>query len=153
MSAERVREYLLTHGVAYDIHPHDHAVSAQALAEAEHVSGRQVAKPVILLVDDRLVMAVLPGDLQLDLEKARRALRADRIRFAAESEFAEAFGDSEPGAEPPLGVIYGMPTVIDLRLNGETITFRGGTHRESITMKFNDFERIVDGEPVDIARS
>jgi Ala-tRNA(Pro) deacylase len=152
MGAERVREYLLTHGVAYDLHQHDRAVSAQALAEAEHVSGRRVAKPVIMLADGKLVMGVLPGHLQLDLEKAARALDAESVRLATESEFAEAFGDCEPGAEPPLGTIYGMPTLIDLRLNGDTITFRGGTHDESITMSFDDYERIVSGEPVDIAR-
>lgn len=152
MSAERVREYLLTHGVAYDLHAHEHAVSAQELAEVEHVPGHQVAKPVIVLADDRLVMAVLPGHLQLDLDKAQRALGADHVRLATESEFAAAFGDSEPGAEPPLGVIYGMATVIDLRLSGDTITFRGGNHNESITMRFDDYERIVSGEPVDIAR-
>ena len=152
MGAERVREYLLTHGVAYDLHPHEPAVSAQELAEAEHISGRRVAKPVILLADGRLVMAVIPGHLTLDIEKAERALGAGTVRLATEDEFAGAFGDSEPGAEPPLGVLYGMTTLIDLRLNGETITFRGGTHEAAITMKFDDFERIVSGDPVDIAR-
>ena len=152
MGAELVREYLLTHGVAYDLHPHDPAVSAQALAEAEHVSGRQIAKPVILLADGRLVMAVIPGHLHLDVEKAERALNANNVRLATEEEFAGAFGDSEPGAEPPLGVLYGMSTLIDLRLNSETITFRGGTHDVAISMRFDDFERIVDGDPVDITR-
>ena len=151
MGAERVREYLLTHGVAYDLHAHDRAVTAQRLAEAEHISGRRIAKPVILVADDHLVMAVIPGHLELDLEKAQRALGATTIRLAAEAEFADAFGDSEAGAEPPLGVLYGMRTVIDLRLNQETITFRGGTHEESITMAFDDFERIVAGDPVDVA--
>jgi len=152
MGAERVREYLLTHGVAYDIHHHDRAVSAQAVAEAEHITGRHVAKPVILLVDGHLVMAVIPANLQLDLEKARRALGSTTIRLALESEFADAFVDCETGAEPPLGGLYGMPTVIDLRLNNATITFRGGTHDESITMEFDDYERIVGGDPVDIAQ-
>ena len=152
MGAERVREYLLTHGVAYDLHPHPRAVSAQELAEVEHISGQHIAKPVIVLADDHLVMAVIPGHLHLDLEKTRRALGAEYVRLAEEHEFAGAFGDSEPGAEPPLGNIYGVRTIIDLRLNNETITFRGGTHDASITMSFDDFERIVEGEPVDIAR-
>jgi Ala-tRNA(Pro) deacylase len=151
MGAERVRKYLLTHGVAYDLHAHDHAVTAQRLAQAEHIPGRRIAKPVILHADDDLVMAVIPGHLELDLEKARRALDADEVRLAVESEFADTFGDSEPGAEAPLGTLYGMRTMIDLRLNQETITFRGGTHDESITMAFDDYERIVAGDPVDVA--
>jgi Ala-tRNA(Pro) deacylase len=71
------------------------------VAEAGHVSGKEMAKAVILMADGRLVMAVIPGDKMVDLEKAEHALGVDSVRLAEEGEFAASFPDCEPGAEPP----------------------------------------------------
>ena len=151
MGAERVREYLLTHGVAYEITEHPLAYTAQRVAESEHISGKQIAKPVILLADDRFVMAVVPGHKHVDLEKTRLALGCAEVRMARENEFAAAFGDCEAGAEPPLGSLYEMRTILDNRLSGEKITFRGGSHTQTITMALEDYREIVAAEVVDVA--
>jgi len=47
MSAEKLREYLLTHGVPYEVHEHPLAYTTSRVAEVEHVSGKEIAKPVI----------------------------------------------------------------------------------------------------------
>ena len=151
MGAERVREYLLTHGVAYEMTDHPLAFTAQRVAESEHISGKQIAKPVILLADDRFVMAVVPGHKHVDLDKAQAVLGCGEVRMARESEFATAFGDCEAGAEPPLGGLYAMRTILDTRLSGERITFRGGSHTQTITMALEDYREIVAAEVVDIA--
>ena len=91
MSAEKVREYLLTHGISYEIHEHPLAYTTSRVAEEEHVSGKAMAKPVILLADDHFVMAVVPGHRRVDLEKARQVLGCASVRMATEEEFAPAF--------------------------------------------------------------
>ena len=68
-----------------------------------------------------------------------------------ENEFAAAFGDCEAGAEPPLGSLYEMRTILDHRLSGEKITFRGGSHTQTITMALEDYREIVAAEVVDVA--
>jgi len=151
LSAEKVREYLLTHGISYEIHEHSLAYTTSRVAEEEHVSGKAMAKPVILLADDHFVMAVLPGHRRVDLEKAREALGCGSVRMATEEEFAPAFVDCEAGAEPPLGSLYGMPTMIDQRLTAERVTFRGGSHTQTITMSHDDFVALAGAEIVDIA--
>ena len=150
MSAEKVREYLLTHGVHYEIADHALAYTAQRVAQAEHVSGHQVAKPVILMADDRFVMAVVPATKHVDLDKARLALECDTVRLATEEEFAPAFADCESGAEPPLGGLYEMKTVVDLHFEMPTVTFRGGSHTQTITMALSDYLEIANAERVDI---
>ncbi len=110
-----------------------------------------MAKPVILLADDHFVMAVVPGHKRVDLEKTRSALRCKSLRMAKEDEFAPAFADCEPGAEPPLGPLYGMRTIVDLRLTAPKITFRGGSHTQTITMDHDDYVRVAGAEVVDIA--
>lgn len=151
MSAEKLREYLLTHGVPYEVHEHPLAYTTSRVAEVEHVSGKDIAKPVILVADDHFVMAVVPGHKHVDLTKARDAFGCENLRLAEESEFAEAFADCERGAEPPLGHLYGMKTIIDLRLDSPRVTFRGGSHTQTITMGLEDYRSAAQAVVGDLA--
>jgi len=151
MSAEILREYLLTRGVPYEVHEHPLAFTTSRVAEVEHIPGKKIAKPVILMADDHFVMAVVPGHKHVDLNKAKEVLRCDAVRLAEESEFAEAFGDCERGAEPPLGHLYGMQTIVDLRLDSPRITFRGGTHTQTITMGLEDYRVAAHAVVGDVA--
>jgi Ala-tRNA(Pro) deacylase len=151
MSAEKLREYLLTHGVPYEVHEHPLAFTTSRVAEVEHVSGRDIAKPVILMADDHFVMAVVPGHKHVDLAKARVAIGCDKLRLADETEFVTAFGDCERGAEPPIGHLYGMQTIVDLRLDSPTVTFRGGSHTQTITMGMEDYRTVANATVGDVA--
>jgi Ala-tRNA(Pro) deacylase len=151
MSAEKLREYLLTHGVPYEVHEHPLAFTTSRVAEVEHVPGKDVAKPVILMADDRFVMAVVPGHKHVDLNKAQETLGCSNLRLAEESEFADAFADCERGAEPPLGHLYGMETIVDLRLDSPRVTFRGGCHTQTITMGLEDYRAVANAAVGDIA--
>ena len=151
MSAEKLREYLLTHGVSYEVHEHPLAYTTSRVAEVEHLSGKQIAKPVILMADDHFVMAVVPGHKHVDLSKARAAFECSDLRLAEESEFTDAFGDCERGAEPPLGNLYGMKTIIDLRLDSPAVTFRGGSHTQTITMSLEDYRQAAQAVVGDLA--
>ena len=113
MSAEKVRSYLMEHGVGYETHTHPVAYTTSEVAEAEHIPGRAMAKPVMLIADGQLVMAVVPGDEKVDLEKAKKTLDVRDVRLAEESEFASRFPDCERGAEPPFGALYDVPTLVD----------------------------------------
>ncbi|MDX2343621.1 MAG: YbaK/EbsC family protein [Acidimicrobiia bacterium] len=149
MSAEKLREYLLTNGVPYEVHEHPLAYTTSRVAEVEHVTGKEIAKPVILMADDHFVMAVVPGHKHVDLAKAREAFGCEELRLAEESEFVTAFTDCERGAEPPLGHLYGMKTIVDLSLDSPRVTFRGGSHTQTITMGLEDYRvaaRAVVGD-------
>lgn len=144
MSAEQLRTYLMEHGVDYEIHQHPMAYTTSEVAEAEHIPGKAMAKPVMLMADDRLVMTVVPGDRMVDLEKAGEVLGAETVRLAEEDEFALSFPDCEPGAEPPFGALYGVPTLVDEGLEGPRITFNAGTHTETISMKVTDYLELTN---------
>lgn len=151
MSAEKVRSYLMEHGVGYETHSHPVAYTTSEVAEAEHIPGKAMAKPVMLVADDELVMAVMPGDEKVDLEKANRALDGADVRLAEESEFAPRFPDCERGAEPPFGALYGVPTLVDVGLTSARITFNAGTHSETITMALDDYLELTNPKKVDLA--
>lgn len=151
MAAERVRRYLEEQGVAYDADVHARAVDAQHLAAVEHVSGWEIAKPVMLCVDDELVMAVIPGAAEIDLERAATLL-GSQVRLARESEFVDRFPDCAVGAEPPLGELYGVRTVVDPILReDDTVVFRAGTHDTAMRVRTEDYLRVADAEELELA--
>lgn len=150
MPAEKVREYLMEHGVNYETGTHPAAYTTSEVAEAEHIPGRQMAKVVLLMADDTLTMAVIPGDEMVDLEKSAAALEADDVRLAEESEFSAEFPDCDTGAEPPFGVLYGVRTIVDESLTSPTITFDAGSHTETITMALDDYLELARPERADL---
>jgi Ala-tRNA(Pro) deacylase len=138
----RLETFLQEQGIGYEKHTHPRTYTAQGLAHAEHVSGYLVAKPVIVKGRSGFAMCVLPAPKQLDLQRAAEALN-EEVRLASESEMASLFPDCDLGAEPPIGALYDMKTVMDARLQeDETLVMQAGTHTEAIRMRRADWERI-----------
>ncbi len=149
---ERLQRMLEEAGVPYQLMVHPVAYTAQEVAAHLHVSGYQVAKVVMAKVDDRLVMLVLPAPYRVDLERLCRALGAASARLAHEPEFAEVFPDCEVGAMPPFGNLYGIPVYVDRSLTRDPeIVFNAGTHRETLRMRYADYERLVRPQVLDFA--
>lgn len=151
---ERLQEYLTGNGVSFEVDQHRVAYTAQQLAAAEHVSGKQVAKVVMAITDGDLVMLVLPASSNVSLEKLRAELGAREVRLAKEEEFASVFPDCEVGAMPPFGNLYGVPVYIDQKLTRlSEITFPAGSHTESMRIRYADYERLVQPRVLEFSSS
>ena len=72
---KRLIDCLNENKAGYEILHHPEAVTAQRIAQAEHVKGRRHAKVVMVKSGEEHVMAVLSADHQIDLEKAAKAMR------------------------------------------------------------------------------
>lgn len=143
MVPNRIIRYMQRRLVPFARRWHARAVSAQELAASLHESGFRVAKTVALDVDGRLWLAVLPAPAFVDLDLARDALGAHVVHLAEEAEFSQRFPDCETGAEPPFGGLYGLPVLLDERLDIEApLIFRAGTHEETIELAFDDFRAL-----------
>jgi Ala-tRNA(Pro) deacylase len=138
-----IEAFLESKGVHYRHQTHPQEFSAPRIAESQHVSGKELAKSVLVVADDRLVMAVIPANERLDVEKLAHLLGAAAARLADEREFEERFSGCEVGAEPPLGQLFGVPVWLDVSFEEHpTITFNAGTHTDTIEMKVEDFENL-----------
>jgi Ala-tRNA(Pro) deacylase len=144
MPTTRLKDYLDSEGVRYVNLFHSVAYTAQDIASVTHISGKAIAKTVMVSLDNQLAMAVVPGSMHVDLERLKSVAGAGNIDLATEAQFRSAFPDCETGAMPPFGHLYGMPVFVDENLAGETeIVFNAGTHRELVIMSYTDFERLV----------
>jgi Ala-tRNA(Pro) deacylase len=140
---KRLIDCLDENKVNYEILRHPEAVTAQRIAEAEHVKGRHHAKVVMLKSGGQHLMAVLPAEHLIDLEKLATFVGKD-ISFESEQEFESLFPDCAVGAMPPFGNLYGVPTYVDKSLAEEDyIVFEAGTHTEAIKLNYHDYEKIV----------
>jgi Ala-tRNA(Pro) deacylase len=145
MPLNKLREFLDSHNIKYLVISHSIAYTAQGIAALVHLSGKKLAKTVILKIDGVLAMAVVPAPLHVDLSLLRSITGAAAIELATEREFKDAFPDCETGAMPPFGNLYDMPVYVDSSLaEHEEITFTAGTHRELMRMAWADMVRLVD---------
>jgi Ala-tRNA(Pro) deacylase len=104
-----------------------------------------LAKTVVLRGPKGFAMAVLPADCKADLEELERALKQHPLRLATEEQVRTIFSDSEVGAVPPFGNLFGLPVYMDVRLADETyIFFNAGTHRDAIHMSSSDYIGLTD---------
>lgn len=140
---KKLISYLKEKRVPYEILRHPEAFTAQTIAAAEHVKGRHHAKAVMVKSGGQHLMTVLPADRQLDLEKVEK-LTGKPTAIESEVEFKGLFPDCAPGAIPPFGDLYGVPTYVDKSLTKENyIFFEAGTHTDVIKLSYSDYERTA----------
>jgi Ala-tRNA(Pro) deacylase len=130
--------------IPYEVYTHPLAYTAQEIAAKQHIRGKELAKVVMLEVDDELVMGVLPGTLKVHPHAARANLGASALRLATEDEFRSRFPECEVGAMPPFGNLFGLKVVVDPALGkDEYIYFNAGNHVQTVRMKYKDFADLV----------
>jgi Ala-tRNA(Pro) deacylase len=152
MSITKVREFLDSHHIKYIVIGHSPAYTAQEIASLAHVSGKEMAKTVMVKVDGKMAMAVLPASYQVDFDLLKQGLGATRVELAHEWEFKHLFPDCEVGAMPPFGNLYNMPVYVAQALTeDEEIAFNSGTLTELFMMQYKDFEKLVRPEVIKFA--
>jgi Ala-tRNA(Pro) deacylase len=153
MPAAKLKEFLDRNAVRYKTITHSKAFTAQEVAASAHVPGREMAKTVMVRLDGKMAMAVLPTSRRVDLDELREAAGAKRAALCSEHEFRNTFPGCDVGAMPPFGNLYGLEVYVseDLR-EDEEIAFNAGSHTELIRMRYQDFERLVKPRVLSFSR-
>jgi len=146
-----IEDYLRQNKIRYSKIHHPEAFTAQEVAAAAHVPGGKLAKVVVVRAGDRYALAVCPASYRLDLDRLSDIV-GEPVRLANEAEMDRLFTDSELGAEPPFGGIYGLETYVDPSLaESDEIVFDAGTHSDVIKIAYEDFERLARPKVVEFA--
>jgi len=140
----KLQEYLDQHNIKYQVLTHSLAYTAQEVAATQHIPGKQVAKVVMVKKDNGApVMLVLPASHNVDFSRLRQVL-GERAELEQEREFRGLFPGCEVGAEPPFGNLFNLDTFVDASLaEDEEIVFNGGSHWQTIRMRYDDYVRLV----------
>jgi Ala-tRNA(Pro) deacylase len=152
MTAQKLKEFLDRHGIKYALTSHSLAYTAQEIAASAHIAGKELAKTVMVKIDDKMAMAVLPASYKVSFDLLKEAAGAGKVELAHEQEFRDMFPELEVGAMPPFGNLYGMDVFVDESLSADDeIAFNSGSHTELIKLAYRDFERLVKPKAVKLA--
>jgi len=144
MPVRKLKEFLDREKIRYVSIIHSPAYTAQEVAQSAHITGRELAKTVIVELDGKMAMAVLPANRKIVLQDLREVTGSDEVKFASEEEFKQRFPDCETGAMPPFGNLYGMDVYLAQSLtDNDEIAFNAGSHTEVIKVPLREFERLV----------
>ena len=126
---------MLTHPIAY---------TAQEVAHAQHIPGREIAKVVIVKTEEGApLMLFLPATHTVDFARLQAVL-GTRAELEDERAFPALFPDCKIGAAPPFGNLFGLNTLVDTALaHDERIVFNAGSHWQTVRLRYADFVRLV----------
>ena len=141
---DKLEKLFTEKGVKFEAICHHRASTARQAAVAEHVPVHYQAKGVVVSADGKNVLAVVPADTWVDVEKLKVVIGAKRVELEFENEFQDLFPGCEPGAMPPFGSLFGMPLFADASLaDNEGICFNAGTHKDSMSMQWTDYAKLA----------
>ena len=144
MPVRKLKEFLDSNEVKYVSISHSTAYTATEIAASAHIPEKELAKTVVLKIDGKMAMAVLPASHKVDFDRLKGTLGAGSVELAGEVEFKDRFSDCDIGAMPPFGNLYGMEVfVADSLAEDKEIAFNAGSHTELIKLSYGDFERLV----------
>jgi Ala-tRNA(Pro) deacylase len=152
MPVDKLKKFLSSQNVKYEVVKHKEVYTAQEVAAAAHISGKRLAKTVMLKIDNEIVMAVLPASHKVDFKHLKQSAGVKKVELATEKEFKNLFPDCEVGAMPPFGNLYDIPIFFAESLVEEMeIAFCAGSHTELIRMAVKDFVRLVQPKVFDFS--
>ena len=150
---QSIADFLTREGVPYSTLTHPVAYTAQEETAAAHIPGREWAKTVVCFAGDEPLLAVLPAPYAVDLKQLRQVAAVKTLRLAREDELEALYPDSEPGAMPPLGPLYGQRVIVETSLAANPeVVFNAGTHADAIRMRYTDFDQLVHPKVGQFAR-
>jgi Ala-tRNA(Pro) deacylase len=144
MPVTQLKEFLDRNNVKYVTIAHSLAYTAQEVAASAHIPGKDLAKTVVVKLDGKLAMVVVPASKRVNLDLVRQAAGARTAELAQEAEFKDRFPGCDVGAMPPFGNLYGMEVLASEELAADDeVAFNAGTLTELIRMSWKDYQRLV----------
>lgn len=146
--ARKLQDYIAGKGIHYDTVAHHRTSTSSQSAQAAHISGRKLAKSVLLHHEKGYALAVVPSSHRLEIDTLQDVIDG-RLGLASEDEVGELFSDCDIGAVPPVGAAYDVPVILDESFDGEgDVYFEGGDHKTLVHVTGGDFRNLLQGARV-----
>ena len=140
----RLSGYLDARGARYEVRAHQPSHSSAETARVAHILPHQLAKSVIVEDDSRCMMAVLPADRAVVLGHLARLLGRKELRLSDETRIAMLFDDCDRGAVPPVGMAWGLETIVDAALEASDVVYmESGDHQHLLQMSQAQFHALM----------
>lgn len=151
-SAERVRDYLETHGLLDGLRTFEQSTkTAQDAADAMGCELGQIVKSLVFRVGDDVVLALVAGDRRGDAKAIAREAGGKKARFADADTVRDATGYAIGGVSP-FDLPEAMLVLVDDSLGRyETVFPAAGTPTSMVRMSRADLVRLSGGRVAQIS--
>lgn len=151
--AEQVRAFFEAAGVAKEIHTFDESThNSELAAKTLGVAVGQIAKTILLMVDDAPVVVVISGDRRVDFKKVKALRGGRRVRLAGPEDVVARTG-FKVGAVSPVALPDRIPVYLDasLRRFGTVYPAAGETNNMFVTTP-SELAALSRAAEADLAR-
>ncbi len=141
---EKISELLKKNKAKFKSYKHEPIYTSEQAAKVRGTKLEQGAKALIMYTDKKPAMLVLSAATRIDNKTFKKLYNVKDLHMASAQEVIEITG-IEIGAIPPFGNIFELPVYVDEKLKTQkTISFNAGLHSQSIDMRYQDYEKIVN---------
>jgi Cys-tRNA(Pro) deacylase len=149
-----VRAFFEAAGVRKEIHRFDDSThNSELAARTLGVEVGQIAKTILLMVDDAPVVVVISGDRRVDLKKVRSLRGGRKVRLAGPEDVVAHTGFAV-GAVSPVGLPEGIPVYLDRSLRRFQVIYpaAGATNNMFVTAP-DELLSLTSAAETDLARN
>jgi len=152
MNSKEIINYLAKKKIPYDFIEHKEVYTAKDLAKATKSFEKEIAKVLILKVNNKkFIMVVLPGSLAAKLKKIKKFIGGKEISIATESEMRKLTG-FKPGSAPALGKFLKLKLIVDKsEEKNKNIIFSAGDYTKSIKIKISNWLKLENPDIFDFS--
>jgi Ala-tRNA(Pro) deacylase len=141
---DQLQRWLREQHVSYCIHHHRQALAPDEVAAELHELPERVARVVVAQVEGKWILLVVPAAGSVDFRRTAQLARARAVSAVSEADCALRFPTCEPGALPPFGRLFDLPTYVDeALLRAPKLLFLAGTHHDTVKLDTEDYVRLA----------
>ncbi|MFA5106839.1 MAG: YbaK/EbsC family protein [Patescibacteria group bacterium] len=112
---QKVLSYLDKNKMKYTLVEHKTVYTAYDVAQTLKMKLQEIVKTLLVKVDGKLALAVLPASARLDLKKLKVLAKAKKVELPKENVMKTKLSII-PGALTPFGPLYKLPAYLDKNL-------------------------------------
>ncbi|HRY82884.1 MAG TPA: YbaK/EbsC family protein [Candidatus Moranbacteria bacterium] len=156
--SKKIQKYLEEKKYKYNIIDHKKTFTAWDTAQTEKIDPKMVAKALVMKADNNYVLALIPGNRNLDKQKLLKLINAQRkkqgLKNSKKIDFAKEVWmkknlEGKVGATPPFRGLIKLDIFADsLLLKNKKIYTGSGEYTESILINTSEYikkEEVVKG--------
>lgn len=159
MIPRKLQNWLEKAKIKYEPLAHKTVYTAFDLARTARAKLEEVGKSLLVKVDDKYVVVVVPSHFQLDMGKIKKALKAKKVAIAKERIMKDKLR-LKPGTMTPFTAIYPklekvsarakeeakhIPVYVDRALlKSKDLLLAAGSFQDSVRLKTKDFINSVE---------
>ena len=140
----KIIKFLEKAKVKYELIEHRQVFTAQDKAATLKVKPNIIGKTLVLKIDKRISVVLIPANKNLDKNKFKKVAKAKNLDFISERIMKNQLKGVKVGAVPPFGNLWRFPTFVDKSLTLQPkIIVNSGDHNWSIKISPAAFKKLI----------